>query len=217
MAPNRSKQYIRLASDAQPSAFDGLVQIEGPGEKSEAFTGNSLRGLKFVDVTPRYLHGSRDSGEQKSIRVHVMQDYLRQKKLPIHAIEPPAMAGTVSDHVHRFRIAKPRLRGDKHAEPLLSSEQAVTCPEERDQTTRSRRRDTAPTRGALDLQDVRMVDRSPCSKPTQVESARVRQMHSALTPRIMPNLPGIVARMDPFARLPIDGTTQTHEIMDYCK
>ena len=165
------------------------------------------QGLKFVDVTPRYLRGTRNSEEQKSIRVHVMQDFLRQKKLPIDTTGTPTMAGTVSGHVHRFRIAKPRLREDEAGQPTepVSSRKAVAFPEQDHRSTLSRKLAPNSTKGSL------------ASQPSQSGTLCGEEKAPALLPRIMPNLPGVTARMDPFARLPIDGSIQTHEILDYCE
>jgi hypothetical protein len=173
------------------------------------------QSLKFVDVTPRYLEGSRNPAEQKSIRIHVMQDFFRQKKQPVEAIEPLAMAGTVSSHVNRFRITKPRLPGDTHI-GTVSSQKVVMCSEQRRRSTPSRTSSNT-LRCSRDLFKSEMIVLPSTDQSSHYGTLLAKEKASASPPRIAPNLPGVMARTDPFARLPIDGSTKTHEILDYCK
>ena len=216
MAPKRRKQAYRHLGDAKPAAPQGLVRTEGLEDKSTSSTDKPTQGLKFVDVTPRYLQGTRNYEERKSIRVHVMQDFLRQKRLPVDTMEPPAMAGTVSSHVHRFRIAKPRLREDKHAEPV-SSQEAAICSEQDCRSSASSSPQIASMTDFLGRHESSMASLSSRDERNRCETLFAKENASVSFPRIMPNLPGVMARMDPFARLPIDGSVQTHEILDYCE
>ena len=216
MAPKRRKQTRRHSGDAQPAASQRFVRTEGPEDKSILSTDKSSQGLKFVDVTPRYLQGTRNYEERKSIRVHVMQDFLRQKRLPVDTIEPPAMAGTVSSHVHRFRIAKPRPREDQHAETVSSQEAAIRSEQDCRSSTSSSPQ-TASMKCLLGRHESAMANSSPRDQPNRCETLFAKEKTSVSFPRLMPNLSGVVARMDPFARLPIDGSIQTHEILDYCE
>jgi hypothetical protein len=209
----RRKQATKMSNNEQLKASQTAVPTGGPEERMPAID-KPLQGLKFVDVTPRYLQGTRDSVEQRSIRVHVMQDFIRQKKQATDALEPPAMAGTVSGHVHRFRISKPRLPDKPLGTELF--QKAILGSQESRQGVSSR---TFPNT----IRDVRGLPKSetgdPASghQPSHVGALPVEERVSASHPRISPNLPGVTARMDPFARLPIDGSLETHETLDYCE
>jgi hypothetical protein len=209
------KQSTKQSNEGRPAASLRVVSTKGLKEESMHATKNPSQGLKFVDVTPRYLEGIRNPAEQKSIRIHVMQDFLRQKKQPVDAIEPPAMAGTVSSHVHRFRIAKPRLQGDTHFQ-IISSQKVAMCSEQRRGSTPSRTSsNTVRCSGDLFESEMGVLTSTDRSRHCGTFFAEEKASLSRL--RIVPNLPGVMARMDPFAKLPIDGSTETHEILDYCK
>jgi hypothetical protein len=143
-----------------------------------------------------------------------MQDFIRQKKQATPTLEPPAMAGTVSGHVHRFRISKPRLP-DK---PLgtESFQKATLGSQESPHSTSSR---TSPNI----IGDIRGLPESETGdlvsghQSSHVGVLPVEERVFAPHPKISPNLPGVMARMDPFARLPIDGSLETHETLDYCE
>jgi hypothetical protein len=213
MSHKRIKQAAKMSNNEQLKAGQAIVPTAGLEERMPAMD-KPLQGLKFVDVTPRYLQGTRDSVEQKSIRVHVMQDFIRQKKQATPTLEPPAMAGTVSSHVHRFRISKPRLP-DK---PLgtESFQKATLGSQESLQSTSSK---TSPNT----IGDIRGLPESETGdlvsghQSSHVGVLPVEERVFAPHPKISPNLPGVMARMDPFARLPIDGSLETHETLDYCE
>jgi hypothetical protein len=213
MSHKRIKQAAKMSNNEQLKAGQAIVPTGGLEERMPAMD-KPLQGLKFVDVTPRYLQGTRDSVEQKSIRVHVMQDFIRQKKQATPTLEPPAMAGTVSGHVHRFRISKPRLP-DK---PLgtESLQKATLGSQESPQSTSSR---TSPNT----IGDIRGLPESETGdlvsghQSSYVGVLPVEERVFVPHPKISPNLPGVMARMDPFARLPIDGSLETHETLDYCE
>jgi hypothetical protein len=213
MSHKRIKQAAKMSNNEQLKAGQAIVPTGGLEERMPAMD-KPLQGLKFVDVTPRYLQGTQDSVEQKSIRVHVMQDFIRQKKQATPTLEPPAMAGTVSGHVHRFRISKPRLP-DK---PLgtESLQKATLGSQESPQSTSSR---TSPNT----IGDIRGLPESETRdlvsghQSGHVGVLPVEERVFAPHPKISPNLPGVMARMDPFARLPIDGSLETHETLDYCE
>jgi hypothetical protein len=209
MARKRRKQAAKMSNNEQLKAGQA---VGGPEERMPAIDKPS-QGLKFVDVTPRYLQGTRDSAEQRSIRVHVMQDFMRQKKQATDAVEPPAMAETVSGHVHRFRISKPRL-SDKP--PGTESSQKVVLGSESRRSASSRT--SSNTIGDVGgLAELETEDLALPHQPNHVEALPVEERASAPHLRISPNLPGVMARMDPFARLPIDGSLETHETLDYCE
>ena len=205
MDHKRRRQTTKRSNNEQLKAGQAIVPTGGPEEQMPAID-KPLKGLKFVDVTPRYLQGTRDSVEQRSIRVHVMQDFIRQKKQTTDALEPPAMAGTVSSHIHRFRISKPRLP-DK---PLGTESQ------ESRQSASSR---TSPNtiRDVRGLTESETGDLASGHRSSHVGVLPVEERVSAPHPKISSNLPGVMARMDPFARLPIDGSFETHETLDYCE
>ena len=160
------------------------------------------------------LQGTRDSAEQRSIRVHVMQDFIRQKKQAIAALEPPAMAGTISGHVHRFRISKPRLL-DKP--PGIESFQKAALGSQESRCSASSKTSPNATRDVEGLPRSETEDLPSAHQPSHVGALPVEERASEPRLRIAPNLPGVMARMDPFARLPIDGSRETHEILDYCE
>src|SRR5271155_1094487 len=213
MARKRRKHAATMSNNEQLKAGQAVVPTGGPEERMLAIDKPS-QGLKFVDVTPRYLQGTRDSAEQRSIRVHVMQDFIRQKKQATDAVEPPAMAETVSGHVHRFRISKPRLP-DKP--PGTGSSQKVALGSEQSRRSASSRTSSNTIRDVGGLAEPETGDLASPHQPNHVGALPVEERASAPHLRISPNLPGVMARMDPFARLPIDGSLETHETLDYCE
>ena len=211
-ARKRRKQVAKMSNNEQLKAGQAVVPTSGPEERMPTI-GEPSQGLKFVDVTPRYLQGTRNSAEQRSIRVHVMQDFIRQKKQAADAVEPPTMAETVSGYVHRFRISKPRLpdkppRSESSQKVALSSEQS---------------RWSASSKTSNTVRDVEGVaesetgDLASSHQPNHVGALPVEERTSTPHLRISPNLPGVTARMAAFARLPIDGSLETHETLDYCE
>jgi hypothetical protein len=214
MKPKKRKHGAKDCSDGQLATNPG-VSTEGVEDKLTFATDEASRGLKFVDVTPRYLQGTWNTAEQKSIRIHVMQDFLRQKKNPVDVVEPPAMGSTVSRHVHRFRIAKARPPADNLAGTTSSQKAAVIS----DQSCRrpASRSSSTPMGGGEDLAQSEVAVPASTDRPSQCETLVAEEWPLASLLRMSPNLPGVMARMDPFAKLPIDGSLETHEILDYCK
>jgi hypothetical protein len=208
MKPKRRKLSAKQSSDGQPAATPAVISTEGPEDGPLSSTDKTSQGLKFVDVTPRYLQGTWTPAEQKGIRIHVMQDFLRQKKQPVDVVEPPAMAATVSSHVHRFRIAKPRLPGDEPVGTASSQKAAMSSEQSRRIT---------PSKSSGDIPEPETVILASADQPSRCEALLAQERASTSLLRISPNLPGVMARMDPFARLPIDGSVDTHEILDYCE
>jgi hypothetical protein len=213
MAYKGRKQAAKMSNNEQLKAGQAVAPTGGLEERMPAIDKPS-QGLKFVDVTPRYLQGTRNSAEQRSIRVHVMQDFIRQKKQATDAVEPLAMAETISGHVHRFRISKPRLP-DKP--PGTESSQKVALGSEQSRRSASSRTSSNTIRDGGGLAEPETGDLASLHKPNHVGALPVEERASALHLRISPNLPGVMARMDPFARLPIDGSLETHETLDYCE
>jgi hypothetical protein len=214
MGRKRRKVAAKMSNNEQLKAGQAVVPTGGPEEERMPAIDKPLQGLKFVDVTPRYLQGTRDSVEQRSIRVHVMQDFIRQKKQATDALEPPAMAGTVSGHVHRFRISKPRLP-DKPLGTESFQKAALGSQESR----RSASSGISPNtiRDVQGLSESETGDLASTRQPSHVGALPVEERVSAPHLKISPNLPGVMARMDPFARLPIDASLETHETLDYCE
>lgn len=215
MKPTKRKQGAKDSGDRQPVTNPHFVSTEGAKQLLMFATDEASPGLKFVDVTPRYLQGTWNAAEQKSIRIHVMQDFLRQKKNPVDVVEPPAMGGTVSSHVHRFRIAKTRPPVDNLA-GSTSPQKAAAC------SAQSRRRRASgssltPMRDPENVAESEVAILPSTDQPSQYETRVVEERPSASLLGISPNLPGIMARMDPFAKFPIDGSRETHEILDYCE
>jgi hypothetical protein len=213
MARKRRKQAAKMSNNEQLKACQALAPTGGPEERMPAIDKPS-KGLKFVDVTPRYLQGTRNSAEQRSIRVHVMQDFIRQKKQATEAVEPPAMAETVSGHVHRFRISKPRLP-DKASG--TESSQKVALGSEQSRRSASSGTSSSTIRDVGGLAEPETGDLASLHQPNHVGALPIGERASSPHLRISPNLPGVMARMDPFARLPIDGSLETHETIDYCE
>ena len=146
--------------------------------------------------------------------MHVMQDFIRQKKQATDAVEPAAMAETVSGHVHRFRISKPRLP-DKP--PGTGSSQKVALGSEQSRRSASSRTSSNTIRDVGGLAESETGDLASTHQPDHIMALPVEERASVPHLRISPNLPGVMARMDPFARLPIDGSLETHEMLDYCE
>ena len=209
----RRNQAAEMSNNEQLKAGQAVVLTGGTKEQMPTID-KPLQGLKFVDVTPRYLQGTRDSVEQRSIRVHVMQDFIRQKKQATEALEPPAMAGTVSSYVHRFRISKPRLPN----KPLgTESFQKTALGSQESRRSTSSRTSPNTIRDVQGLSESETGDPASAHQPSHVWALPVEERAFAPHLKISPNLPGVMARMDPFARLPIDGSLETHETLDYCE
>lgn len=213
MAHKRRKEAAKMPNNEQLKAGQ-VIFLTGGSEEWMPAINKPSQGLKFVDVTPRYLQGTRNSAEQRIIRVHVMQDFIRQKKQATDAVEPPAMAETVSGHVHRFRISKPRLP-DKPPGTELS--QKVALGSEQSRRSASSRTSSNATRGVAGLAESETGDLASTHQPNHIGALPIEERASAPHLTISPNLPGVMARMDPFARLPIDGSLETHETLDYCE
>jgi hypothetical protein len=168
MKPKKRKHGAKDCSDGQLATNPGCVSTEGAEDKLTFATDEASRGLKFVDVTPRYLQGTWNTAEQKSIRIHVMQDFLRQKKNPVDVVEPPAMGSTVSSHVHRFRIAKDRPPADNLA-GTTSSQKAAVFSEQSCRRPASRSSST-PMRDGENLAQSEMAVPTSTGRPSQCET-----------------------------------------------
>src|SRR2546421_339910 len=108
---------------------------------------------------------TRNSAEQRSIRVHVMQDFIRQKRQATDAVEPPTMAETVSGHVHRFRISKPRLP-DKP--PGTESSQKAALGSEQSRRSASSRTSSNTIRDVMGLAESETGDPASTHQPDHI-------------------------------------------------
>ena len=175
---------------------------------------NHTRNLKFVDVTERYMHGAHSLAEQKSIRVYVMQDYLRQKSGSSHPVVPPVMAETISGHVGRFRIAKDSDSRPKSS-AVGSSTREFTMFTDQYQENNTRNPGQAASLWSFSQDTSVIAESSIQGNPTEspfAEEAAFSQM-----PRLSQNLLDGTGRVDPFARLPIDASMEIHEMLHYCE
>jgi hypothetical protein len=161
------------------------------------------RDLKFVAVTEQSLQGVHDAGEQKSIRAHVMRDFLRQRETgsePPSQAQPPApIVESQAQHMGRFRLStKPRK---KQAQSKGGGS-------------------TSSTSGAAHYPNREVLPKPPAGSSVSMlpllESAShggpggefdQTQMIQSLT----------TGRLDPFARFPVEDTSGTHELVDYCQ
>lgn len=180
------------------------------GTDQQRLSGKSLKqSLKFVDVTKRYVQGAQDAAEQKAIRVYVMQDYLRQKREPAGSIALPIMTGTVSDHVNRFRIVKESAARPKPGRPGqskydLSSSELIHHKGRPGQHS-------IPVSGSRNSSS--MTDAKPWSDGWEVNlDSLSAEGPSPLSLKVS----GSTGRMDPFSRLPIESSMETHGMLDYC-
>ena len=160
----------------------------------------AAQGLKFVDLSEEYVSGRRDAAEKKSIRVHVMQDFLRHRNEPeVKHTRSPSVDAPV--HIGRFRLAKPLASKRKLA--LLSTTSAPAIMER-----------SHPDEENLDPKlfwDNELLEGDPATSAQEIGLGI-----DALAP---PRLPSMMlrnsSRGDPFLRLPIDATVETHEILEY--
>ncbi len=216
MAPRKKKR--RLATDSD-TLLEGSPLPVRPGTTAKRLASaesNCTRTLKFVDVTGRYVHGAhpQDEAEQKSIRVYVMQDYLRQKNNSSHRVVPPVMAQTVSSHVGRFRIAKDFASASKFL-PTVSSNRGLIMHKDQNQEDYTRTHDQT-----IDVWD---LPQESCF--TSEYTMQLAPDGSCFTPedvvsqasRLFKNLLDGTAQIDPFARLPIDASMEIHEMLHYCE
>lgn len=163
------------------------------------------RSLKFVDVTRQYSDGYHDAEEQKSIRAYVMQEFLRHKSEPEKPSAPTVTKDTLQEHVIRFRYAKRNIL--RHNAATASSYQRKIAI--------SRPLGPSFTHVPYEEESLRQEDAvSPPSNVFVAESADV-----ALSPRppLLSGMLGDTGRRDPFARLPVATSNETHRMIHYCK
>lgn len=166
------------------------------------------RVLKFVDVTRQYSDGLYDAEEQKAIRAHVMQDFMRHKSRHEQLSIPSAMKDTVKGCVIRFRYAtRNTLR--QNAAPSTSHYRKIAMNREGGNKTSANRpfriESIQPSTEAI------ATGITPRSDEYLVDSADV-----AVPPRTLIRS-SLLEDTDPFARPPIDASSEIHRTLHYCE
>lgn len=166
------------------------------------------QSLEFIDVTRQYSDGVHDVQQQKFIRAHVMQEFLRHKSKPEKSPVPSQMKDTVQSHVTRFRYS-PRTALQKNALPSLTHHRKIAM------NTQSKPAIyTHPPfqTGSTQLSTEAMVIwMTPQTDEYHIESADAATQPG---PWVRTSLLG---DRDPFAQLPIEASDEAHKMLHYCK
>jgi hypothetical protein len=161
--------------------------------------------VKFVDVTRQYSDGYHDAEEEKSIRAYVMHDFLRHKSEPEKLSAPAAMKDRMQDHVIQFRYAKRNVLRHNTA-PSHHRKLAMSRQSELGNSAHDPYQNESLEQG----DEAAAISRStPSAESTDVD---LSPTHSLLS-----DVLGDTGRRDPFARLPVDTSTETHRILHYCE
>lgn len=175
-------------------------------------TDKQQQDLKFVSVTEQLLQGAHDVREQKSIRAHVMRDFLRQRSSggQREGWQPVNLAKGPAQHITRFRLpnAKPRKSAGSRW-PDDASGGAVGVVERRPN------REVLPkfTPGLPAALPPCEADVSIRAPPGRVPIQQEWQTRLRILTRNIP--PGGGTRA--FAELPIEATAETYELIQYCQ
>lgn len=188
-------------SGANPDGPDPTRQDGSSTPPERAAIGS--KDLKFVTVTEQSLQGVHDAGEQKSIRAHVMRDFLRQREsgseAPSQSQPPAPIAESQAQHMGRFRLStKPRKKQtqSKSGSSSNSTSGAAHYPN----------REVLPKPPAGSSVSMLPLLESASHGGSGEEFDQTQMIQSFTT-----------GRVDPFARFPVEETSGTHELVDYCK
>jgi hypothetical protein len=207
--PQKAKNSKPGKKENDPAGTQhGTAANEAMQASSSLHINRRARTLKFVDVTRQYSDGFYDAEEQKGIRAHVMQDFLRHKSEHEELSIPAAMKDTVQEHVIRFRYAtRNKLR--QGATSSTSHHRKIAMNREVGHKTSA----NPPFRiNSIQLSDEAIA--TWIAHPSDEYLANSTDVAVAPSPLIRSSLLG---DRDPFARLPIDASSETHRTLHYCE
>ena len=216
MAPKAFKGKEKAKNPLSPSCpsaeQSGSTSSAGP-TSDFASVEKHKKNLKFVSVTEESLHGLHDLDEQRSIRAHVMRDFLRQRSSDGQGkdLQPATMAEGPAQHITRFRLpnAKPR---ESASSGLRGQPTAGAAGNPGRRPNREVLPKTSPGVAATLLPREEDV---PLHAPT---TATFNQQKWHMQSNILANNASLSGgTSDPFSRLPIDASPETLELIHYCK
>jgi hypothetical protein len=165
------------------------------------------RTLKFVDVTRQYSDGYHDAEEEKSIRAYVMREFLWHKSEPEKPSAPAAMKDSMQDHVIRFRYAKRNvLRHNTAPAPSHHRKIAMSRQSELGNSAHDPYQNESLEQGD---------EAAAILRPTP--SAESADVDLSPTHSLLSDVLGDTGCRDPFARLPVDTSTETQRMLHYCE
>ena len=197
----KSEQSKRSLRPRQTEKQSWPVRTAAHGDRVDSHNKPlAAQDLKFVDLSEEFVFGRRDAAEKKSIRVHVMQDFLRHRKEP-EAKHTRTASTDAHVHIGRFRLAKPPTSKRKLALPSTTSAPAAMERSYHDEEN---------------LDPKLFWDKQLSEEDPAASAQEINLEIDALPP---PRLPTMMLRNsnrgDPFLRLPIDATIETHETLEY--
>lgn len=186
----------------------GTSVSEAMEPSSSLHVDKRTRALKFVDVSRQYSDGFYDADEQKAIRAHVMQDFVRHKSGHEELSIPAAMKDTVQEHVIRFRYAK-RNTLRQNAAPSTSYYRKIAMNREGGHKTSA----TPPFR-------IESIQPSAEAIATWITPPSDEYLADSTDVAVPPSTlirSSLLGDRDHFARLPIDASRATHRMLHYCE
>lgn len=189
-------------------AQHGIAASEAMQPSSSLHVNKRTRALKFVDVTRQYSDGFYDAKEQKAIRTHVMQDFLRHKSGHDELSIPAAMKDTVQEHVIRFRHAtRSTLR--QNAAPSTSYHRKIAMNREGGHK--------ASANPPFRIESIQLGGEAMAPWMTPPSDEYLADSTDVAVP-LSPWIPSsLLGDRDPFAQLPIEASSETHRTLHYCE
>lgn len=188
----------RNPSKEDVSAYSAQEAAHHPPERAAS----QSKDLKFVAVTEQSLQGMHDANEQKSIRSHVMKDFLRQRETGESTPQlPPPMAESQAGRMGRFRLnTKPRRKQTNLGSPDRVSPRSKS---------RCLNKEVLPKPPDGGLVSSMLPLLEPANLGTL--SPLLGQGTSQTSPSLW------TGRIDPFAEVSFPKTLGAQKLVDYCK
>jgi hypothetical protein len=186
----------------------GTAASEAMQPSSSLHINKRTRTLKFVDVTRQYSDGFYDAEEQKAIRAHVMQDFLRHKSGHEGLSIPAAMKDTVQEHVIRFRYAR-RNALRQNAAPSTSYYRKIAMNRDRGHRTSAN--------PLFRIESIQLSAEAIATWITPPSDGYLANFADVAVPPSTLIRSRLLGDRDPFARLPIDASSETHRTLHYCE
>jgi hypothetical protein len=186
----------------------GTAASEATQPSSSLHVDKRTRALKFVDVTRQYSDRFYDAEEQKAIRAHVMQDFVRHKSGHEELSIPAAMKDTVQEHVTRFRYAT-RNASRQNAAPSTSYYRKIAMNREGGNKTSA----NPPFR----IESIQPSAEAIATGITPPSDEYLADFTNVAVPPSTLIRSSLLGDRDPFARLPIEASSETHRTLHYCE
>ena len=214
MSPERKRRQTTDSSDGLATAHWQITSaISGQQQTPHKSVKIVSPQLKFVNLTKRISYGTRNANEERSIRAHVMHDFLRQRTQKATPHKPAVTAWSMLDNLNRFRVSPRKTRFSRRRLVLTGSSNADAA---NNQMSTLRRIEpkalTSPSHPSLHV-----ARSSSSSRKSSISDGSTIPGAYYLSPNLITNLLGDAGRRDPFAKLPISASAAIHEMLDYCK